>query len=160
MKLSTREDILAPCDVVFGEVADFAGIAGTLRARGVEIEADGVPDRVGASWTARYQWRGRKLETAAELVGLDPPRGYTVRSMTGGVECIGTVDLLEVTNGRTRLFATLDFRPTGLSSRVLLQSLKLAKKRLSQRFATRVARFAADIQTRHQKSGSGSQPNA
>lgn len=146
MKLSTREDIQAPRDVVFQAISDFDWIEGLLAARGAKVVPKrGAAPKIGDAWQARYTWRGRQFETQASLVRLDDGRGYGVESLTGGVRCLADFDLLEISASRTRLFAALDFRPTTLPSRLLLQSLKLAKPRLSQRFSGRVARFAATI---------------
>ena len=146
MKLSTREDVQAPRETVYCAMCDFVRIEDMLRGRGIKIQAErGAEPAIGDKWHAAFEWRGRSFDTAATLVRLDDGKGYTVESLTGGVTCTAEFDLLEVSSTRTRIFAALDFRPTTLSSRLLLQSLKLAKPRLTQRFSARVARFAATI---------------
>ena len=53
----------------------------------------------------------------------------------------------------------LDVRAATLASRLMLQSLRLAKATLDRRFARRVANFAADIEGRQQRQGKkGGQP--
>lgn len=149
MKLSTREDIEAPIDTVFARASDFAAIERQLAKRGVEIlpDADAPSSGVGRRWSARASWRGRDHLIRSELVAYQAGRGYAVESTSGGVVCTTVVDLVALSRTRTRLLLSLDLRPTGLSSRLLLQSLKLAKGRLTDRLKSRVSDFARRVES-------------
>ena len=148
MKLSTREDVRAPRDFVFERLTDFELIETLIRERGVGLTTSQDEDgpKPGKRWSASYAWRGRDFKTEAELQSITPPEAYVVKSLTGGVTCLAEVDLLSLDADRTRIFASLDFRPTTLSSRLLLQTLKLAKPRLTEKFESRLGKFAARIQ--------------
>lgn len=150
MKLSTREDIEAPIETVFAALSDFAAIERQLRARGVSVEPDPAgPDAgIGRKWQARATWRGRPHRIDAELVSLEDGRGYSVVSTSGGVVATTEVDLVALSKNRTRMLLSIDLRPTTLSSRLLVQSLKLAKGRLSERLKTRAAEVAQRIEGR------------
>ncbi|MEO1026387.1 MAG: SRPBCC family protein, partial [Pseudomonadota bacterium] len=63
----------------------------------------------------------------------------------GGLECMGVVDLVALSKARTRMLVSLDLKPTTLSSRLMVQSLRLAKGSLNRRFKARVAQFASGI---------------
>jgi len=147
MKLSTREDIEAPIATVYQAVVDFDGFERQLMRRGVDVTRDESHpvDLPGAQWTARFSWRGRQHELNAELVSIDVDQGYAIESKSGGVECMGVVDLVPLSKARTRLFVSLDLRPTTLSSRLFIQSLRLAKSNLTRRFKSRVGEFASGI---------------
>lgn len=148
MKLSTREDVMAPADWVMARLTEFEALEAALRERGVEVTCDREGARgVGTRWRARYGVRGRAMETDARLVAVDP-RGYRVEAVTGGVTSLAEVTVEAVTEARTRVFASVDFRPTTIGSRILLQSLKLAKPRLTERFSARVATYVAGLQAR------------
>lgn len=56
------------------------------------------------------------------------------------------VDLVALSRTRTRLFVSMELRPTTLSARLLLQSLRLAKGRLTGRLKTRMAEFGQRIE--------------
>jgi len=147
MKLSTREDIKVPIDAAFRAVTDFDGIERRLVARGIPVTRTGdlEPGQLGALWIARVPWRNRIHDLEAELVMVDPGQGVAVESRVAGLVCLGVVDLLALSEGETRLFASVDVRPTTMSSRLLLQSLRLMRRSLARRFRDRVASLAAGI---------------
>lgn len=147
MKFSTRVDIDAPIEDVFRAVSDFDAFERRMLRRGVDITRDdGVPlDQIGATWKANFSWRERIIDVDAELVALTPGEGFMIESRANGVECLGTVDLVALSKKRTRMFVSLDLKPTTLSARLLLQSLRLAKGNLTRRFKARVRDFAAGL---------------
>jgi uncharacterized membrane protein len=147
MKFSAREDIDQPIDTVFQAVTDFDAFERRMLRRGVDVTRDEkVPlDQVGARWKANAQWRGRQYDVDAELVSLTPGVGYAIESKTSGIDCMGVVDLVALSKTRTRLFVSLDLKPTTLSSRLFVQSLRLAKGTLSRRFKSRISEFASDL---------------
>lgn len=148
MKLSTRQDIEAPIGAVFAAATNFAAVERRLEGRGVWVERDPTaPQRgPGMVWNARGSWRGRSHEIRTELVSLEEDRGMVLRSVSGGVECTTVVDLVALSRVRTRMLISLDLRPTTLASRLLVQSLKLAKRRLTERLKTRLAEFAERVE--------------
>ncbi len=149
MKLSAREDIEATMPTVYAAVTNFDGFERQLLRRGVDITRDETcpPDVPGAKWTAKFDWRGRQQNLAAELVSIEQDQGYAIESKSSGVICLSVVDLVALSKSRTRLFVSLDLRPTTLSSRLFIHSLKLAKGSLGRKFKAKVADFAAGIPT-------------
>ena len=147
MKFSAREDIEVPIAAVYRHVTDFEAIQTQLRGRGIEVERDSNAPvgQVGARWTARFFYKGRSHDLEAELVALDPDQGYAVESRSGGVIGLTVVDLVALSPTRTRILVSLELRPTTLSSRLLVQSLKLAKGSLNRRFKSRVGDYANGI---------------
>ncbi|MEM7751892.1 MAG: SRPBCC family protein [Pseudomonadota bacterium] len=147
MKFSTREDIDAPIQDVYTAVADFEAFERRMLRRGVDITRDDSKpiDQVGACWKAQFSWRDRLFDVDAELIALAPGESFVIESKSNGVECLGTVDLVALSKARTRMFVALDLTPTTLSSRLLLQSLRLAKSNLTRRFKTRVHEFATGL---------------
>lgn len=147
MKLSTREDIDAPLSTVYAAVTDFDGFERQLLRRGVDVTRDETQsvDVPGAQWQARFDWRGREQCLEAELVSIERDQGYAIESKASGVICMSVVDLVALSKSRTRLFVSVDLRPTGLKSRLFVHSLKLGKTAMTRRFKARVADFAAGI---------------
>lgn len=144
MKLSNRQDIEAPIESVYAAASDFAAIAHMMAKRGVAVEPDpGSPaSGAGKRWAARAKWRGREHLIRSELVSIDQDQGYAIESVSGGVVCMTVVDLVALSRTRTRLLVSMELRPTTLSARLLVQSLRLAKGRLTRRLKTRMAEFA------------------
>lgn len=147
MKFSAREDIEAPIGTVYSAVTDFDGFERQLLRRGIDVTRDEAcpPGLVGARWNARFAWRGRRQALEAELIAIDEGQGYAIESRSGGIVCMAVVDLVALSKARTRLFVSLDLKPTTLSARLFVQSLRLAKRSLNRRFESRVAEFAAGI---------------
>jgi len=147
MKFSTREDIDAPIEQVFTAVSDFDAFERRMLRRGIDIRRDeAVPlDQVGACWKAKFSWRGRVYDVDAELMSLTPGESYVIESRSSGIESLGGVDLVALSKTRTRMFVSLDLKPTTLSARLLVQSLKLAKGKLNRKFKARVHEFAKGL---------------
>lgn len=146
MKLSTREDIEAPIDAVYAAVTDFDAFERGLMKRGIDVVRESeAPVGVGTVWHATPSYRGRPYEVTATLMALEPGQGFTIESHASGLICLAVVDLVALSKSRTRMFAALDLRPTTMSSRVMLHSLKLAKGGLTRRFKERVSGFASGV---------------
>lgn len=148
MKFSAREDIDAPIENVYVAVTDFESFERKMLRRGVEITRDdSVPlHEVGSKWTARFDWRGRRYDMDGELVVLEPGEGFSIASRSNGIDCLAVVDLMALSQTRTRMFVSIDLKPSTLSARLLLQSLRIAKGSLSTRFKARVSEFAKGLQ--------------
>ena len=155
MKFSAREDIEAPIDHVFERASDFAGFERSAMRRGADVQRldAGTTAGVGSTWKVAFDFRGRRRDVTAKIVSFDPPNGFTAEATSGGLDSITTLELLPLSPRRTRMSFAIELKPTSLSARLMLQSLKLAKQSLSKRFKKRVAEFAQDIEDRHRKAG-------
>jgi hypothetical protein len=75
-----------------------------------------------------------------------------VMSSTSGIDGAGQIELVALSRDRTRISVEFELKPTNLSARLLVQSLKLAKVSLTKRYKLRVAEYAKSIEDHH-KSG-------
>lgn len=87
-----------------------------------------------------------------ELTEFDEPNRLLAQSLSGGIEGEISVNLVALSKNRTRMAMEIDIQPKNLSARLMVQSMRLAKTRLTKRFRLKVAGYAADIEDRH-KSG-------
>lgn len=149
MRFSAREDIEAPIDHVYGKITDFSGFERSAMRRGIDVERKdnlhGID--VGANWNVGFKFRGKTRTADLTLQKVDQPNGIDIAFTSGGVEGSTNVELVPLSPARTRLIIRLDMAPRTLAARLLLQSLKLAKNNLTQKFKTRIADFAEDIET-------------
>lgn len=60
-----------------------------------------------------------------------------------------TTETISLSRKRTRVLIGLDIRPTTLTARIILQSLKLAKGSMAAKLDTRFAAFTKDIEDRY-----------
>ncbi|TCO71958.1 SRPBCC family protein [Rhodovulum euryhalinum] len=148
MKFSTREDIGLPIEEVFAVISDFDRLERAAMRRGAEItrldslEAPGP----GMAWTARFTFRGKRRALHSELTTFLPPENLVVQSTVNDLTGVSTLDLLRLAPQRTRLAVAVDLRPQSFQARLLLQTLHLAKGRMSERFKSGVARFARELE--------------
>ena len=147
MKLSAREDIDAPAEKVFLAVTDFENFERLLLRRGADVERliDKTPAAVGMKWAITGSFRGKRRRAEVEIAELNSPRSMVCDSKVGGVDGTVEVELTELSPRKTRLIVKLDLKPTTLSARLLVQSLKFAKASLKKRFQRRLSDFAGTI---------------
>jgi len=153
MKFSARDDIEAPVDFVFDAIADFTAFERSAMRRGAEVQRTdgGGAIGVGAAWRVQFRFRGKDRVLEPRIESLDRPNGYAVRSISGGLESDLTVELVQLSPKRTRLQVDLELTPKSLSSRLMVQSMKLARTTLTRRFSKRVSQYAQEIEDRHSK---------
>ncbi|MEE9428201.1 MAG: SRPBCC family protein [Paracoccaceae bacterium] len=151
MKFSTRQDIEAPIEFVFDRTADFDALERQALRRGIEVDrADNLNcNGCGMQWNVRFPFRGKSRKAKGELTEYDVPNSYLIQSVSGGVEADFDVEFLPLSRGRTRVIVGLQLSPKSLSAKLLVQSLKLVKSSLDERFANRIKQFASDIQNRY-----------
>lgn len=153
MKFSTREDIEAPIDAVFDMLCDFAAFERFAMRRGAEVQRLDTHESpsVGMAWDGRFDLRGKRREVRVELVTLDRPNEIVLESVSQGM--VGTIsfDLVPLSRSGTRVLIAAEVKPTNLTARLLVQSMKLAKTTLTARFKLRVAQHARKLEKRYRR---------
>lgn len=150
MKFSAKEDIDVPIDQVFQMVTNFDAIERAALRRGAEVQRLDQMQKpgVGMRWKAAFRARGRMRELQIELTTYNPPQQVQFHSLAQGLETDLVIDLVEMSRNRTRLSMQLDLRPRSIPARLLVQSLKLARASLNEKFHKRLADYARDLETR------------
>jgi hypothetical protein len=95
-------------------------------------------------WRARFDWNGARRDLGGDVTRFDPPNGFAAEMTAGGLDGTVEVEVTSVDPARSRVRVAMEWRPRTMAGRILLQSLKLVKGRLDERFAARVAAFAAE----------------
>jgi hypothetical protein len=142
MKFSTRVDVAAPADRAFAAFADFPRYVRLAEKRGARVET--LPAETFA-WRARFDWNGKARELDGRVTRLDPPRALSAHMTAGGVAGTLEIEVTALDDARSRVRVAMEWHPVTMAGRILLQSLKLVKGRLDDRFAARVADFAAGV---------------
>ena len=151
MKFTTREDVEAPIDRVFDMICDFDSYERAAMRRGAEVRrTDSLTNSgVGMCWEAAFDMRGKRREIDIEMKKFDAPNGLGVFTVSTGLEGLGEIELLALSRTRTRISVEFEIKPTNLSARLLVQSLKLAKTSLTKRFKLRAAQYAKGLEDRY-----------
>lgn len=154
MQFKGSEDIEAPVESVFADITDFARFERSAMRRGAEVQRTDklMEPGVGMSWRARFKLRGRMRELDLQLTECDPPNGISVVVQATTMEAVFRVDLVSLSRVRTRLSVELTVVPRKLAGRLMIQSMKLAKRNLTKRFRLRLADYAMDVEERHTRS--------
>jgi len=150
MKLSTREDIEAPIELVFEQLSDFDGFERAVLRRGAEVMRSDTLDvpGVGMSWRTAFKYRGKERKLHIELTEYQAPDRIRIDTTSKAVGMVVEIDLVAMSRSRTRMNLSLDARPKTIPARLVIQSLKLARQNVLKRFRKRVGEFAAEIEAR------------
>lgn len=152
MQFASKEDIEAPIEEVFAMLSEFETFERSAIRRGIEVQRqdDAEAPQVGMRWHARFVLRGKPRELDLELVQYERPNAMRFAAVSQGIDAQMSLDLVPLSQRRTRMAVVLEIKPKTLSARLLVQSLKLAKTNLTKRFKLRVASYAKDLEDRHQ----------
>lgn len=153
MKISSREDIEVPIGFVFQQVCDFPRFEQQAIARGADVRPVGQGNyQVGSHWDVTFRYRGRKRKLRAEIQEIDVPERLRLQTESSGISGETVVDLVALSPNLTRMIASIELRPKTMPARILIQSLKLAKISLTNRFKRRLGDFGQDVTDAYKRS--------
>lgn len=153
MKFSTREDVEVPIAQAFDLICDFDIYERSAMRRGAEVQRTDSLTKPGAGmkWRAAFKMRGKMRDIDIEMTRFDQPNEMCVLSSTSGIDGTGQIELVALSRNSTRISVEFELKPTNLSARLLVQSLKLAKGSLTKRYKLRVAEYAKSIENRYKR---------
>ncbi len=148
MKLTLGREIDAPQAEVFDEIAAFDALERMARDRGVHLvrSDDGAAGPAGATWTVRFDLKGRVRKGIARVVAFEPAERIALAADLDDVTALAAVDLAPLPSRTTRLTGSVDLRPASIPGRLLLHSLKLARGSLERRLARGLDAFAGRLE--------------
>ncbi|MEQ8899145.1 MAG: SRPBCC family protein [Roseovarius sp.] len=153
MEFGTREDIEAPIGFVFEQMTDFKAIERAAMRRGAEVQrVDKMSGKgVGMMWDAAFELRGKTREIELELTEYDPPNGLVMASRSTGLGGRMVVELVALSKTRTRVTMNVELEPKNLTAKLLVQSLKLARKSIMSRLNERMIAYSNEIERRYKQ---------
>ncbi len=151
MIFTTKEDIEAPIDAVFRAVSNFNAFERSALRRGARVQRVDRKTHPSTSiaWDVGFSFRGKKRDMLVELTEYDAPNRILAQSLSGGLEGEVSVELVTLSKNRTRMAIDLEIKPKTLSARLMVQSMRLAKGKLTKRYRLKVAGFANDIEDKY-----------
>ena len=160
MKLSTREDIEAPLAFVFDTFADTESWERAALRRGAEVTRT---DRLqgfgpGMAWSLGFSWRGKARRVSVKLVSVDAPNGLVFQGFGTSVDATISLDFVELSARRTRITVGAEIKPRNLAARVFLQSLKLARGKVEQKYAARIGALCNEVEERYRRAQGSVKP--
>lgn len=150
MKLTTKEDIEAPIGFVYAALTDFEAWERAAMRRGAEVNRTDKQAALapGMGWKVEFLYRGKSRVLELQLAGLEPGEHLAFSGSGKPAEGTLTLDLAEMGPKRTRVTVVSEVKPRTLAARLFMQTLRLAKAKVTRRFEVRVAQVAADIEDR------------
>ena len=153
MKMNAREDVEAPIEFVYQQITDFQAFERRAMRRGAEVLRvdDLKADGPGMAWDVTFMLRGKQRDVQIQLARLDPPNGLTMASRSPSMGGEMVVDLVALSRNRTRMTLNMELVPKNLTARLLVQSMKLARKSLTRRLRKRVSEYVVELQDRYDR---------
>ncbi len=148
MKFSKSEDVELDQDALFAKVSNFRMFERLVIRRGVTIDrVAGTPeDAVGMAWDSEFDLRGKKRKARIEIVEFDAPNLVKFHAVSKTMNIRFELDLTALSAKRTRMTVTAVLDPQTLSARLVVQSMKLGRSKMNNRFAQRVRQFANELE--------------
>jgi hypothetical protein len=142
VKFKVSDDVEAPIDWVWEGFTDFAAIEADIRARDAELSrvGDWKEAALGVAWRGSVPVRGKVRTIEARIAGFVPEEQLCVESRIGGMELHYEVVFAPLSAEVTRVSVTLELKASTLSARLLLQTLKIARRKVIQRLEGAVVR--------------------
>ncbi|GAB4297622.1 MAG: hypothetical protein Kow0058_14310 [Roseovarius sp.] len=155
MKFTSRHDVEAPIAFVFAQMTDFAALERQAMHRGADVQRIDKLNGAGTGmmWDAQFKLRGKRRQLRLELTDLDPPNGLAMTSQSANLDGRVVADLVALSRDSTRVTMAFELRPRTLPGKLLVQSLKLARRSLSRRIDERLTAFFDDIAGRYAAGG-------
>lgn len=150
MRLSSRQDIDAPAGQVFDLLTDFVAWERAAMRRGAEVVRDGLvrTPGPGMEWRVRFDWRGKRRDAVVRIDRMERPLQLVFSFVSPMFEGMATLDIIEMAARRSRLHVVAEIKPRTLGSRLMLQSLRLARQKVDRRFDNRIADLAITLESR------------
>ena len=142
MKFKVSDDVEAPIDWVFEGFSDFGAIEADARAREADITrvGDWKEAAHGVAWRGSVPVRGKVRPIEARITAFVPDERVVIDSRIGGMECHYEVTFAPLSEAVTRVSVVLELKATNLSARLILQTLKIARRKVIQRLEGAVVR--------------------
>ncbi|WP_085306728.1 SRPBCC family protein [Planktotalea arctica] len=157
MKFSTKEDIEAPIEDAFALFTDFDQFERSALRRGGDVQRTDKLRQNGAgmSWAAQFKLRGKMRKIAAEMTEFTAPENYCLEMQGNDIVAFATLDLMPLSKSRTRASMAIELKPKSLSGRLMVQTLRLGKTRLDNRFKAKAADFVRVLEREYKSRTAG-----
>jgi hypothetical protein len=150
MQMSTTEVLHGHIEKVFEALCDFPAAERAAMDRGVTVQR---LDALGAAaegvrWTLGFFARGRDREAEIELTKFTRPTLMRYEGHVGGLLFEATVACRVADSNATEVTVTTKLRARSMSAKVLIQSMKLARARVVQRYRKAIRRQLREVEAR------------
>lgn len=146
MKFVAKEDVALPQQVLFDLMADFQMFERVAIRRGVEITRSGsMASSDGLKWDCTFEFRGRDRMACVHLDEFSAPEKMAFLITNPALDNRVEITVSALSKKQSRFQVSTVLEPKTLTSRLLIQSMKLARSKYNKRFQKRVAEVANEL---------------
>ncbi len=151
MNFTSKQDIIAPAEHVFRQLADFDFYESYAMRLGAQVERTDDHDRPqpGMCWNVHGVLRGKARNIELTLDNYNPVENLSYLCVSKSLNATVDFTVIPLSKTETRLKASIYVQAKSLSARVALQSARLAKKTLDRKFDGRMHDFAKKIEDKY-----------
>ena len=153
MKFSAKDDVDVPIEAVFELLSDFDMFERMAMRRGAEVtrrNGDGV-DGLGSAWDLNVPWRGKTVKMQVDVSRFEKPEALGFQADAPAIEVQLDIELVALSNHKTRLLMKTDISAKTLTGRLLLQSMKLTRGKIEKRMASRISEQSRNLEKRYRE---------
>jgi len=150
MKFSSRTEMALPVNASFAAFADFSMFERAAMRNGVDVRRvdDLTQPGPGMIWEILATFRGKPRRVSARLVDYDAPYSLTYNCEVEGFHGDVKIGLESLNSRTTGVQFSCDLQARSLTSKMMLQSLRLAKGRVNDRLDKGFHRLCKRIEAR------------
>jgi hypothetical protein len=147
MNFKSKQDINAPAEHVFNQLADFDFYESYAMRLGAQVERMGYysEPQPGMCWNIKGHIRGKERDIELTLDTYRPIETLSYVCTSNALNAMISFNTIPLSKTETRMKIAVNIRARSLSARIALQSAKLAKKTLNRKFHARMHDFANRI---------------
>ncbi|WOI56777.1 SRPBCC family protein [Palleronia sp. LCG004] len=133
-------DIRAPRARIFDALSDFETIENRLRGRGALVERvdDGGAGPSGAAWRLEFDLLEKRRALEAHVIRIAPDDALAIAARSSGLDLTLDAVLSDTSGEATRMTLDATILAATLKGKVLLQSMKLARSRITRAIENRI----------------------
>jgi len=154
MKFETIEEIDAPQDFTFARFTDFLRYEKLAQGYGAELRRVGGFTEIseGVTWRGSVPIQGRTRGVEAVVASYDPAVYARMDTAVGGMNVIFEMRFEALGDAKTRLIAVTELQARTLAARLVIQSAKLARKRVQARITSKIVALANEYEDAYRRS--------
>jgi len=161
MQINASETLKGHIEEIFDALSDFAPAEQAAMDRGMRVErldALAAP-AAGMRWKIGFFARGREREADVELVKTTRPTFMQFEGKVGGLFFQSNISCRVADTDATEVTVVTKLKPQAMTARMLVQSLKLARRRVNRRYKMALGRLLRDVESRARATTSESGPS-
>ena len=148
MKFLSHEDKEAPAQAVFAALSDHEQFQRVMQQRGVSMRrVDDCPEvGQGMAWEIDLKFRGRARKLRCLVTEMQGPERLCLSNESDGLTADVAISVLTLAPQCSQVLVSVEMKPKNLSARLLLQSMRFAKRFIRPKIQVSASRLGqADV---------------